>query len=201
MRNTRRKQINKVREYEKQGKAFHEYIEDEFLEDGKAVIYINLEELDTIYHPLSYGQQRELSVDIYDYIDSKTYYIPARYPVKILFLKGCLDLNQKEQIAHLLKEHYTAILQDKRMDLKINTMKIIGLTVLGVLLLGLYFLLELTDQRQLFMEFLSIAGTFSLWEAVDFYLLERKQIQSEWLNAGQSALCEINFIKIDISEE
>ncbi|UPA29089.1 hypothetical protein L0P85_10765 [Terrisporobacter glycolicus] len=83
------------------------------------------------------------------------------------------------------------MLQEKRINLRINTIKIISLTVIGMLLLSLYFILEIKSNNPVFMEFLSIAGTFSLWEAVDFYLLERRGLKIERLNAGQVALSQI----------
>lgn len=45
------------------------------------------------------------------------------------------------------------------------------------------------------MEFLSIAGTFALWEAVDFYLLERKDLKTQKYNTGQLAMIEVQFSK------
>lgn len=193
MKNTRREQIRRVKQYEKQRKLLRDSIGMEYIEDGRAVVTVLLQE-STLYEPLSYGNQKELSRDIYDYIDSKIYYIPVRYPITIRFLKSHLQPGEEKEISEYIKEHYTLILQDKRLDLKINTWKTVVLAILGFLLLGLYFFLEIINQRPLFTEFLSIAGTFSLWEAVDFYLLERKQIQAEWLDAGQSALCEVEFI-------
>ncbi|MEW9079893.1 hypothetical protein [Terrisporobacter glycolicus] len=55
----------------------------------------------------------------------------------------------------------------------------------------MYFILEIKSSNPIFMEFLSIAGTFSLWEAVDFYLLERRRLKIERLNSGQIALSQI----------
>lgn len=194
MKNLRREQIKRVRLYEKQRNSLREHIDKEYVENGRAVVNVILQEDTTLYGPFSYGCQKDLSGDLYEYIDSKIYYIPVRYPIIIRFLNSNLIAQEEKKISSYIKEHYTLILQDKRLDLKINTLKIVCLTVLGFLLLGLYFLLEITNQNPLFMEFLSIAGTFSLWEAVDFYLLERRQIQTEWLNAGQSAICEVEFI-------
>lgn len=195
MKKFRREQINRVKQYEKQRKSLREYVDREYVEDGRAVVNVLLQEECSLYEPFSYGCQKELSGDIYDYIDSKIYYIPVHYQITIRFLNSNLPEQEEKKVSSYIKEHYTLILQDKRLDLKINKLKIVSLTILGFLLLGLYFLFEITIPNPLFIEFLSIAGTFSLWEAVDFHLLERRQMKAEWLNAGQSAICEIEFIK------
>lgn len=195
MKNTRREQVKRVRKYEKERKSLQEFVEKEYVEDGRAVLTLYLKDDSTLYEPFSYGSQKDLSRDIYEYIDDKIYYIPVHYPVIIRFLNSELSDEEEKQISAYIKEHYALMLQDKRLDLRLNRVKIVSLIMLGFLLLGLYYVLEITNQSPLFMEFLSIAGTFALWEAVDFYLLERRAIKAEWLNAGQSAICEVEFIK------
>ena len=63
----------------------------------------------------------------------------------------------------------------------------------GVILLALYFALELSASNPVFMEFLSIAGWVDAWEAVESWFLERKSIKLEYLSAGQAVLAEVAF--------
>ena len=84
--------------------------------------------------------------------------------------------------------------RDKEEDLRVNFFKTISLAIFGVLLLAIYFALELTLSNPVFMELLSIAGWVAAWEAVDCWLLQRKEIQLEYMYAGQAALSEVVFL-------
>lgn len=89
------------------------------------------------------------------------------------------------------------LFRDKKADLRINLLKTIGMTIFGVILLAIYFTLELTSPNPVFMEFLSIAGWVAAWEAVDSWLLQRKALRIEYMNAGQAALSEVSFAEQD----
>lgn len=65
---------------------------------------------------------------------------------------------------------------------------------LGIILLIIYFTMNIAEVGEIISEVLSIAASFSLWEAVDYFLLERKDITKERLNAGQLSISEIRFI-------
>lgn len=161
--------------------------------DGKAQIDVALYDGLELFEPLSVGRQRELNAEIYDYIDRKLYAIPTLYEIRICF-HGKLPGDASEtEIRAMLTEHYAFIFRDKEADLRINSLKMLGLAFCGVVFLALYFALELSNLKPVFMEFLSIMGTFALWEAVDCWLLERKALKAERLYAGQAVLSEIAF--------
>ena len=42
---------------------------------------------------------------------------------------------------------------------------------------------------------MNIAGTFAIWEVVDLFILERKSLMIEKLNAGQTVTAQIVYNK------
>lgn len=165
--------------------------------DGMAQIDVNLYESVELFNPLSFGKQRDLSSNIYDLIDGKLYTIPLKYPIRICF-HGCVpDPQIQNEVRKAIQEHYMFLFRDKKGDLRINLLKTIGMTIFGVILLAIYFTLELTSSNPVFMEFLSIAGWVAAWEAVDSWLLQRKALRIEYMNAGQAALSEVSFAEQD----
>lgn len=165
--------------------------------DGMAQIDVNLYESVELFNPLSFGKQRDLSSNIYDLIDGKLYTIPLKYPIRICF-HGCVpDPQIQNEVRKAIQEHYMFLFRDKKEDLRINLLKTIGMTIFGVILLAIYFTLELTSPNPVFMEFLSIAGWVAAWEAVDSWLLQRKALRIEYMNAGQAALSEVSFAEQD----
>ena len=191
----RRRMVKNIRRFENNMLSMESYLEKEYLvEDNNAVIYVNAYDGIEWFDKFSIGNQVTLNQDIYDFIDRKAYYIPIRYPIIIQFVN--VDLNEKEQnqIIRLIKEHYTLILNDKRIDLHFNFITILSLFTLGIILLIIYFTMNIAEVGEIISEVLSIAASFALWEAVDYFLLERKDISKERLNAGQLCISEIRFI-------
>ena len=76
----------------------------------------------------------------------------------------------------MLQRHYMYLVHDKTEDLRINRLKTICLALFGTLLLAIYFAIEMTASRPVFVEVVSIAGCFSIWEAVDTWLLAAKAV-------------------------
>lgn len=165
--------------------------------DGMAQIDVNLYEGVNLFNPLSFGKQRDLNSDIYELIDAKLYTIPLKYPIRICFHGSVPDPQIQNEVRKAIQEHYMFLFRDKKEDLRINLLKTIGMTIFGVILLAIYFTLELTSPNPVFMEFLSIAGWVAAWEAVDSWLLQRKALRIEYMNAGQAALSEVSFAEQD----
>lgn len=186
--------LTKLKKFEKEMPDFNQYIYQEYLEDDKAIIYVDASQLE-LFDPLSYGNQIEMNEELYAFIERKSYPVPVKYPIIVRFCNREFTKSEQELIQKLIVERYSVELRDKILDLKINKIKVIALTVVGVVLLGIYFSLQLANLGNIFMEFLSIAGTFALWEAVDFYLLERKDLKTQKYNTGQLAMIEVQFSK------
>lgn len=161
--------------------------------DGMAQIDINLYDGVELFNPLSYGKQRDLHSDIYELIDAKLYTIPVKYPIRICFHGSVSDPQVQDEVRKGIQEHYMFLFRDKKEDLRINLLKTICMAIFGVILLTIYFTLELTSSNPVFMEFLSIAGWVAAWEAIDSWLLQRKAIRIEYWNVGQAVLSEVTF--------
>lgn len=171
------------------GKTASEYL----CSDGMAQIDINLYDGVELFNPLSYGKQRDLHRDIYELIDAKLYTIPVKYPIRICFHGSVSDPQVQDEVRKGIQEHYMFLFRDKKEDLRINLLKTICMAIFGVILLTIYFTLELTSSNPVFMEFLSIAGWVAAWEAIDSWLLQRKAIRIEYWNVGQAVLSEVTF--------
>ncbi|MEG2207777.1 MAG: hypothetical protein RR065_06695 [Clostridia bacterium] len=144
-----------------------------------------------LFDPMSSGEQRTLAPALYDFIDRMAYPIPVQYPLRIVF--AAAPKAEREQISRLLKAHYALHLMDKRLDLRVNMLESLSLALLGAMLLGASMMINKHEVNRMLSEFLSVAATFSLWEAVGFFLLERKALRVERLNAGQLAMAEVVF--------
>lgn len=194
MTKARRNQLKKVAQSHASLQTLHQYIEQEFMDaDGYGVIDICLYEGLELYDPLSMGRQRELNPEIYDFIERKANLIPAQVPLKIRFHGGIAEADQ-EQIRRLLSEHYAVAMHDKAWDLRSNFRKLVGMAIVGVIFLSLYFFYALRREDGLFLELLSVIGSFAMWEAADCFLLERRAIDAEIMNIAQHLTQEVEFV-------
>lgn len=169
--------------------------EEYLCSDGKAQIDINFYEGAELFNPFTYGRQHDLNNEIYEVIDAKLCTIPLKYPIRICFHGKVPDLPIQKEAQAVIQEHYMYTFQKEKENLRTNRIKTVLMTVLGVIFLTIYFAMELTSSNPVFMEFLSIAGWVAAWEAVDSWLLQRKEIQGEYLRAGQAVLSEVVFEK------
>ena len=190
----RREQLKRtVRDQARLG-TLRRYLDEEYMNDeGVGVIDVCLSEGLELYDPLSYGRQRELNPEIYDFIGQKANLLPALVPLRICF-HGHVPPEDQEQIRRLMAEHYSLELQDRMWDLRSNRHKLIGMVAVGVMFLSLYFFFALREDDGLFLELLSVIGSFALWEASDCFLLERRSIHRDMMNIAQHMTQEVVFL-------
>ena len=67
------------------------------------------------------------------------------------------------------------------------------MVAVGVMFLSLYFFFALREDDGLFLELLSVIGSFALWEAADCFLLERRAITRDMMNIAQHMTQEVVF--------
>ncbi len=169
-----------------------EYLERIRDEKGNAVIDINLD-AETLYNPLSLKGDKDLSGDIYDYIEAQANVIPAEIPLRIR-MHGDIPEKEQGEIIKMMHRHYTMKSFDISWDLMANLRKMILLALFGAGVLAVYLFLALTGRNALFTEILSVVGSFSLWEAVDALLLERPHLRREYRNNEQNLNQKIEFV-------
>ncbi len=190
MKRTRKSLLDDIKTLQANRKTLKEFAKEKYIdENGVANIHIYTK-AETIYNPLTDPERPELADEIIDFIDSESYYIPTEYPIKVV-LHSEDDLDES-YIESKLKEHYWKKLADKDDDLKNNRIISLVLFFIGVVLLSAYFLLEsLPQTKDLFNELFSIAASFSVWESVDYSLLNRNALKIEYLNIAQLALIQV----------
>lgn len=181
----------RIKEYEKSKKGLLSYIQEEYMDgEGRAVLHLNLTGAE-LYNPLSMNEQQELSGEIFDYLDSKSYPVPAEIPL-IIRIHG-VEPQERAKVMSMIREHYDLQTHDKRLDLRLNMWRAVFMFALGIIMLSLYFFLAFLETEPILYEVLSIAANFIVWEAVDFALLERHSLKIAYHDSVQMAMAEIEF--------
>lgn len=177
------------------------HIQQYYLDEmGNTVIRIQLENIQdafSVYSPYGY---EELNRELADYIDSIVYHIPLENSIVLLFDCGIASDEEKGKVRQAVYDYYGLRLEDKNQDFRINRWKMLGLFGVGALLLVFSYFIANHTANQFFFDFMNIAGTFALWEAVDLFLLERQAINIERLNAGQTVTAKVIFSATEQSD-
>lgn len=174
---------------------FHmrEYVKQRYLnESGDAVITLRGDR-ESIFSPFCVDGKDRIDPSAIEYIDECAYEIPVYYDIVIDILENDTSEENRDRIARSIQEHYILAFEDKKEDLRINAFISVSLLCVGIFLLGLSFFLNSIDANRFITEFFSVAATFSLWETVDCFLIKRKQLNVEKMNARQLAAARITF--------
>ncbi len=170
-----------------------EYIEQIRDGDGNAVIDVCLADKESLYDPLSLKGEKDLSGEIYDYIEAQTNVIPAAIPLRVR-LHGDFSEEEQREIGKAMHRHYIMKSFDISWDLMANFRKMLLLALFGAAVIAVYLYLAIVGKNVFTTELLSIIGSFALWEAADCLLLERPHLRREYKNNRQNLDQRIEFV-------
>ena len=174
-----------------------DYIRKEFLDkDGYYTIGINLYKEFLLYNGLSVGEQLELNDEIFNYIDNKSEVIPNNYKIKIKFIGRKISDEDRKRIDYLIHEHYYVVMENIKRELNKLTYKMIGLLLFGISLFTLcFFIVSKISYNSLLLEFLSLVGSFSIWESFGIFIFDRREFLNNYYGSLQNYEMEIEFEK------
>lgn len=185
----------KLKEYKKRQQPLNKYLREEYyLESGEAEIKVDLRESE-LYNPLSVDVQRDLNPDIYSFVDEKVYTVPTSIPVRLQLIG--VPQSERSQVEAIIKEHYDLALRDKKLDLRLNTIRSSSLFFIGGFMLALYFVLANVISNEVWYEIFSIIATVIVWNASEEAFISRHDLKLDYLYAAQIALADIEFIEYD----
>ena len=165
-----------------------DYVHREFMEDDKVVIHVNVDEL---YDPLCTERFRQLNGDIFEYVEECAKLTPVFVPLKVILFG--VDEEDRKVVHELFRLHYRIELQDGIWNQRLNLTKMIVMGVIGVIAIMAFLYFALRQDDNLFLELLSVVGSFSLWEVANCFLLERRTINWTLYKTAQFLTAEIVF--------
>lgn len=185
----------KIKEYSNK-KYLDGYIRQEFLRDNNdANIYIKLNNKDELFDSRTIENQKDLSSDIYEFLDSKSAILSSDIQINFYVLGLDLSNVEKNEVKNLIKEHYSIEFYKKQKEHKRTEIKVFRLLLIGIIFTILYALTLKLSNYDLFNEILLFIASFSIWEAFDFILYDLIDIKREREVITQKLLIDIYFSK------
>ena len=170
------------------------YMRDEYItNDGDADLYLNLNIVEELIDKRTSGHQLDLNKQVYEFIEEKSAMLDNDIPLE-LHISG-LDLDSKTQgiVRHIIKEHYAIELYKIQRDYINCRNRIISLSILGIITFLIYLAIFFYNDSNFLLEIFGFIFTFSLWEAIDSYIYNFKDIKFERENITQNLLMKISF--------
>lgn len=180
-------------------KTFNEtsYIKRVYLRGSTAHIPIrfsSLSEMLDVHDPLN----QTLTNEFCAYVDKKAYEIP--YHCSLQFEISCPDADEHIQkiVEDAFRVRYGIMMEDKRGDHRRELYKALTMVLVG----GSLFVLSLLGDSLLtpfIYGALDIIAWVSLWDALEYFIFEYKDLKMDWLSAAQLYSSKISFAPVPTS--
>ena len=186
-----RKKLNhKIRYSEK------DYVQKNYMKDGKAVIPIKVNKLDDLYMKHDY-LKLDLSDEVSDYIEEIAYLIPTNVDIVLeIHYREEISENQQQRIKKVFKSNYGSDIDDIEYKARIHNYKAMILFLFGAFFIFMSFIFNnLSFALAGFInEFFMITGWVFIWDMVETISIKRSELISKRLNKLQLYDATITFV-------
>lgn len=168
------------------------YINLNYMVNGKAVIPVELESVDDLFMKHDY-KQFELSDEVCKYIEEIAYMVPMSTDIVIELHCPKVDDVFKEKMIRAIRNNYGMEIDDIDYDLnKVNTRSwIYGIVGIAILVFNL-----LTEKiiGEVLSNFICVVWWVAIWEMVELQTIDKPDLKWKRLNHQQLYDAEITFV-------
>ena len=175
------------------------YIDANYMVDGKAVIPIEIEDVDDLFMKHDF-KQYELSDDVCKYVEEIAYMIPMDIDIVLELHCPPVDEIMQAKMEKAIKNNYGMDIDDADYDLrKVNGRSLI-FGAIGLFLLIFNIIFE-TQLGEVLSNFVCVVWWVAIWEMVELQTMERLDIKWKRLNYQQLYDAKITFVFDQNSKE
>ena len=186
-----RKKINhRIRYSEK------DFVEKNYMKDGKAVIPIKINKLDDLYMKNDY-LKLDLSDHVFDYIEEVAYLIPTNVDIVLeVHYHDEISGNQQQRIKKVFKANYGSDIDDINYNLRMHSYKSIILFLFGAFFIFMSFIFNTLAfaLAGFIAEFFMISGWVFIWNMIEIISIKRSDLITKRINKLQLYDADITFI-------
>ena len=168
------------------------YVEKNYTKRGKAIIPVKLDNISDLYMKHDY-KQMELSDSVCAYIEEIAYMVPINTDIIIEIHCPEIDEEIQNKVKKNIKNNYGMEIDDNEYDLSINNRRAGIFAIIGILLLIISMLAEALI-GEILSNFLSVVWWVAIWDMVEIFLLDNREIKWKRLNNQQLYDSTIRFV-------
>ena len=182
-----RKRKNRRIKYNEQN-----YINKNYVIDGKAVIPVELENKNELFMKHDY-KKFELSDDVCKYIEEIAYMIPMNMDIVIEIHCPVVNSDTKTKMVKAIRNNYGMDIDDLDYDIKKVNRKSIIYGLIGVFILVINLITEKYIGAVL-SNFICVVWWVAIWEMVELQTIEKSDLKWKRLNYQQLYDADITFV-------
>ena len=168
------------------------YIEKYYMEDGKAVIPLDLETEADLY--MKHDHKRmELSNSVCDYIEEIAYMVPINIDIVIEIHCPKVTKATKERMKKAIRNNYGMEIDEIEYDMSIQNRRSILFTIIGLILLIINIILDRL-MSHILSNVICVAWWVALWNVIEVQTIEKVESKEKRLNYQQLYDAEIKFV-------
>lgn len=168
------------------------YINVNYVVDGKAVIPVELDDSDELFMKHDY-KKFELSDEVCKYIEEIAYMIPMDMDIVIELHCPKVNKDTKTKMIKAIRNNYGMDIDDADYDIKKVNRKSIIYGLIGILILIINLITEKYIGAVL-SNFICVVWWVAIWEMVELQTIEKSDLKWKRLNYQQLYDSEITFV-------
>ena len=187
------KSMNKIKRKNRRIKYNEEnYINLNYMVDGKAVIPVQLDCIDDLFMKHDY-KKYELSDDVCKYIEEIAYMIPMSTDIVIELHCPKVDDVLKAKMVRAIRNNFGMEIDDADYDISKTNSKSIVFGIVGLLLLIANILTE-KYINAVISNFVCVVWWVAIWEMVELQVMDKSDLKWKRLNYQQLYDADITFV-------
>ncbi|MGM9522512.1 MAG: hypothetical protein ACI3VB_08545 [Oscillospiraceae bacterium] len=145
--------------------------------EDRIVVDMTVQDDSEFLSVFSEGETPVISMEVADFIESRTRSLPPQEPLTLRIHSDCIDDREKQLYAAAVREYYTERYAANRQELRRNRVIAAFLLLAGVLVLSAALWLGDRVDNAVWAEVIDIVAWVLLWEAADISLLENRTLR------------------------
>ncbi len=178
----------------------HKYVERYYLQDGKAVIPVELKEATDLYMKHDY-KKLELADSVCNYIEEIAYMIPVNTDIVLEIHCPKVDKFTQDRMSKSIHNNYGIEIDDVDYDIMLENRRSMILLVFGILLIILNILTDRYINNSILSNFLCVVWWVAIWDMIEIQTMDKTENKWKRLNFQQLYDAEITFVFDEEKEE
>lgn len=169
-----------------------QYVEKQYMKDGKAVIPVQLDRLSDLYMEHDY-KQVELSDSVCAYIEEIAYMIPINTDIVLEIHCPTIGVEEQEKVVRSIRNNYGIEIDDVDYEMMLSNRRSIVLAIIGMVLLIVNIL---TDKYvgSIISNFICVVWWVAIWDMIEIQTLDKSENKAKRLSYQQLYDAQITFV-------
>lgn len=171
--------VYSFKELRKQANARREAKTQEYDEEGKALIKINVNDDTNFLSTFSLGSEPVINNDVADFLNYNTLALKPREQIHLVIESDVIDENEQTQYKTGIKRYYESYYEHNRLELNRNAITALIMLMVSIVVFTIMVIVSQYNIGAVWLEIIDVIGWVFAWEAVDVFFLQRHLLRVE----------------------